>query len=870
MNRFKGVLWLAVALAAGGVLWAARHHSVSAPAAAGADLYCGFETPAGWDISPEEGFTLERSTDHVTEGAASLKVVFPAAEYPSINTKKLRQRATRYDDLVFDVFNPQDYPVKFAVRLDDRNRKRVTLERTLEPGANRVWLPRHEIARKLDPERLFFIVLFIDDTPGQPVTLYFDNMRLASAQPAATGTPAPPKEAAPQPAPPAPSQPPAEPALAPEPPLPALPPKPPAVTSGELTLAAVKLRESGRTHTLVSQGIPFAPGQLSDERNVAVLAGDVELPLGAKALARWPQDGSIRSLLVQFRLDADQLRGPITMRWGTARTTTDVPVTPVTWKIPEGFLLLPARWLCDSEVIGEQVPMGDNDVPEYDERIQQYYPDRRDDPPTGDIREDGYYSTPHVFYQLYVRSGDADIFLAARHEVLQYREQEILLDGPERGRHRRYGETRYLYVEALVDDYLLTGDERSKEVAGFMADHLLRQFPPARAFYPKDADNFWTEREAAFPFLGVVLYYSITGDPAYRKAADQYMDNLYRMQRQWPGRGGFIHNLYAHDTEEGCRPDEYGGSPFMTGLLLEPIIDYHRLTGSPTAARSIFLALDWLMREGLSGSGDTFLYLTCDMHRQDQDPTPDLNFLVVHAFGYGYRLSGYQRHEYLALGRTLLERGVHDAFLKNRKHFNQNFRSSGHFLAYLRNAPSEAPAASAEHPDVFFHDSFDDALGRWSSPEGDAVLELDRQVVFAGPGAMRMSSVSASSKLTAGWSVEAWDLEQHPVLRFAYKIPRGVPVGLRCQTMLGDWVSLGGTVGEPDDAATAPPGAAGQEGEPPRLTDDDQWHEVVVDVGQAFQRVLPGIRVLTAFRFAAAREAGVDRHCWIDEFHVGK
>ena len=55
----------------------------------------------------------------------------------------------------------------------------------------------------------------------------------------------------------------------------------------------------------------------------------------------------------------------------------------------------------------------------------------------------------------------------------------------------------------------------------------------------------------------------------------------------------------------------------------------------------------------------------------------------------------------------------------------------------------------------------------------------DRQVVFAGPGAMKVGSASASSKLTAGWSVEAWDLEQHPVLRFAYKIPRGVPVGLR-------------------------------------------------------------------------------------------
>ena len=110
MKRFAGPFWCATALLAGGFLWSARHHA-TAPAAGGPTLYCGFEGPSGWDISPEEGFTLERSTEHVTEGSASLKVVFPAAEYPSINTKRLTQPTARYDDLVFDVFNPQDHPV---------------------------------------------------------------------------------------------------------------------------------------------------------------------------------------------------------------------------------------------------------------------------------------------------------------------------------------------------------------------------------------------------------------------------------------------------------------------------------------------------------------------------------------------------------------------------------------------------------------------------------------------------------------------------------------------------------------------------------------------------------------------------------------
>lgn len=854
MNRPKSFLWIGAALVVGGLLWALRHSSSTATdASGGADLYCGFESPAGWDISPEEGFTLERSTEHVTEGSASLNVVFPSAEYPSINTKRLKQPTANYDALTVDVFNPQPQALKFAVRVDDRNRKRMTRELMLEPGANHIRIERGVLEDRLDPAHLFFIVLFLNETTDRPTTLYFDNMRLTrdSAKPSAP-EPTPPPAAAPEAAP-APE--------APEPSVPELPAKPKPATSGELAIAVVKLRAGSAPQSLVSQGVPFAPGQLNSERNVAFFADGAELPLGVKVLARWPQDQSIRSLLVQFRLDVDQTRGPVTMRWGSPRTSAEAAVEPVAGDTPEAFLMLPARWLCDSEVIGEQVPMGDHDFPDYDGRIDEYYSDRRDDPHTGDIREDGYYSTPHVFYQLYVRSGDPDIFLAARREALHYREQELILEGQDRGRHRKYGETRYIYVEALVDDYLLTGDERSKEVAGWMADYLTRHFPPSKAFYPKGATNFWTEREAAFPFLGIMLYYGITGDPAYRTAADEIMERLYKLQRQWPGRGGFIHNLYAHDTEEGCRPDEYGGSPFMTGLLLEPIIEYHRLTGSPTAARSIFLALDWLMREGLAASGDAFLYLTCDMHEQDQDPTPDLNFLLVHGFGYGYRLSGYQRQEYLLLAHKLLERGVRDAFLKDRKHFNQNFRSSGHFFAYIQGA---APAAAATEPladpAVLIRDSFDQAPGRWSSPDGDAVLELDHEAPFAGAGSMKVSSLSAASHLTAGWSTDAWDLAQHSLMRFAYKIPRGVPVGLRCRTQFGDWVALGGTPGEPNEGAP--------EGEAPLLTDDGQWHEARIDVAAAMHRVLSGVQIVTGFRFNAAQEAGADRHFWIDEFEV--
>jgi uncharacterized protein YyaL (SSP411 family) len=287
----------------------------------------------------------------------------------------------------------------------------------------------------------------------------------------------------------------------------------------------------------------------------------------------------------------------------------------------------------------------------------------------------------HVAYQLYVRTGNDEFFKAARREALRYRDRHVITYGPDRGRADVDPKTRYVYMEGMIDDYLLTGDPRSLTIAGYMAEYLAKTYPPAKAFYPKTARNFWTEREAAFPFIGIINYYELTGDMKYFEIAREYMINLYKTQEQWPDRGGFIHNLYAHDTEEGARPDEYGGSPFMTGLLLEAIIKYHQLTDSEMAKDSIFKALDWLKAEGLAPDGNSFIYMTCDARRDEGHP--DLNLLVAHAFGYGYKISGYKREDYYDLGTRIFNYGAENAFLGSRKHFNQNYRSSGRFAAYV-------------------------------------------------------------------------------------------------------------------------------------------------------------------------------------------
>jgi hypothetical protein len=635
-----------------------------------AGMLSDFEDVKVWDISPETGFDLSLSKDNVTEGEHSLKVVYPIGGYPSINTKRLKHDWGNYEYFAFDVFNPQDTKVNFTIRLDDSNKARINIGNPLEPGLNHVQIPRTSIAKSINPGNISRIVLFLDD-PQEKITLYFDNMRLINGASGYAGN------SGPQPA----VQKPTKPFIDTEIFEPmtiaaALPLK------GTMKVSVAKLRDENKIDLLVSNGIPFAPGQLFNENNFSVLDFDGnEMPIAIKVLARWPHDNSIRSILVQFPMQIPHKYKQVILRWGEPRTTKDIGLIEVNWVLPEAIVLLPAKWLCLSKVIGEQVPIGAEPFQKYDQNIESAYPGIKEVQWTNDIGKDGYYDTPHVFYQLYVRSNNDEYFKSARKEAVHLRDEQIVQEGPDRGKAITGGKTRYVYVEGMIDDYLLTGDAKSLTIAGYMAEYLKNAYKPSTAFFPRNGTHFWTEREPAFPLIGTITYYELTGDKEYLKYAQEVIRNLYKTQAEWPERGGFIHNLYSHDPEEGARRDEYGGSPFMTGLLLEGIVKYHQLTNSNIAKDSIFRALDWLMNEAAAPSGDAFVYTTADANKDEGHP--DLNMLIVHAFGYGYKISGYTRTDYLELGKKIFECGANNARLGDRKHFNQNYRSSGHYLSYI-------------------------------------------------------------------------------------------------------------------------------------------------------------------------------------------
>lgn len=469
----------------------------------------------------------------------------------------------------------------------------------------------------------------------------------------------------------------------------------------ELPLTVYRLEGTG-PQVLVSNAIPFPPEVLFDVRNIAISKDGTQLPVAAKEIVKWPNSQSIRSVLLQFTCDlGDARQCTVSLRFDKPRTIADSSLTPITWTLPQAIAVPGKQWMCYSGILGAMVPSGYSvrtptgivDNPRYDQNFHDNYTrytsfrggDR------GVVEGTNYYDNMHCLYQQFLRTGDVEYYKLARQWAVYHRTRQIAPLGSQwSGRRPLDGalNTRYTYVEGLVDDYLLNGDQASVDVAGIVVDQFymkLEELSGRDVYYkPPRKRGFWTEREPAFALLGITCYYEATLNNAYLAEAKRIVHSLHRMQtenRAIDGQSGFIHNLYDHDPAERAKPDDWGGSTWMAGLLLEGIIRYHRISQDPIAAESVTLAVDWLTRFGRPGLSDSWVYFTAPS--RSKLAYYDLNQLITHAYAYAYRLSGYTNADYFKIGLDAYNAGIARASLVDQKHLNQNYRSSPNFMGYL-------------------------------------------------------------------------------------------------------------------------------------------------------------------------------------------
>lgn len=443
---------------------------------------------------------------------------------------------------------------------------------------------------------------------------------------------------------------------------------------------------------LVSNAVPFRPGVVSNAANVRVLDGTTEVSIAVRALATWPADGSIRSLLLQF--DAPVAKA-YTIQVGTARTTPDRALVPVTWDVPTRIFTLPASHLSDSLIFWEQKPLGQTGFPAWDQKQLNNYSRIATVGTAECARDDHYYDAITTTYQLYGRTGTLTHLVNARRWALHHRRDQVHLSGASVGHGRCPGgylnNTRYTFPQGLIQDFFMFGDEEARNVSALIVDNFYMPHEASWYYKAPNTRGFWTEREAAFSLIGILAHYEGTGNVTYLNRVRDRVASLHRMQVD-NGRRAWVHNLYDHDPSEGCAMTDWGSSPWMSGLLLEAIVKYHKMTGDPVARESVLMAVDDLRARYLATgayAGVSFIYLGCPAY---VDGSPDLDNLISHAFGYAYKVTGDP--VYRTIGTNLFNTSVQHGATPTHKHYDQQFRSSGHFPAYLAD-PVVQPTAPA-------------------------------------------------------------------------------------------------------------------------------------------------------------------------------
>ncbi len=384
----------------------------------------------------------------------------------------------------------------------------------------------------------------------------------------------------------------------------------------------------------VSFGLPLPFGFLRDARKARVVdERGVELPAAVRSLEPWRiggREGSIRSLLIQFKLDFSREKTQrVKVSFDVRPRSTQFEFVPVSQTLidqhgltgPRVKAVLPADWLCSSGVVGPQVPATESGTySSYDRFVEKNFP--------GSLRyldsqvyHEWLFDRTTCYYKMYVRTGESKYLDAAYHAANFVREH-TKMDGPDAGIFTLKGpDLKYVYPRAMHLHYLLTGDERALACGKLMAEYCFNHQDPVYrpdllkpvqlGVDPERGRNFWTLRHQGYGLLGILHGWEMTGDRKYSTRARECVDAYYKHQRQPPdGRppdGSLRQNWELYDPNEATFPG--ATSAWMMALLLDPIFHYWTLTKDSRIPEMVVKWCDFLDRQGIVPDGSKAYYV---------------------------------------------------------------------------------------------------------------------------------------------------------------------------------------------------------------------------------------------------------------------
>jgi hypothetical protein len=500
--------------------------------------------------------------------------------------------------------------------------------------------------------------------------------------------------------------------------------------SVEITLLG-RAEKLGRE--LVSFGLPLPPGFLADPRLVRVVGEDGrEIAAAVRELEPWRvggRAGTPRSLLVQFTADfAARRERRVRALFGRRRARDVNRFVPVEQTLldadglggPRVLAVLPARWLCDSLVVGPQTPAAESaEYAAYEQFVARNFPgslaylDSK-------VYHEWLFDRANAYQKMYARSGDAR-HLEAAYRAVHFVRLHTRMDGPDAGIFTLKGrDLKYVYPRSMHVHYLLTGDERAREAGEVMARFCLENQnpvydPPAISPVPLGVDpekdrRFWTLRHQGYGLLGVLHGWEMTGDAAYWSKARECVDAYYRHQSRPPdGRppdGSLRQDWGLYDPNEAT----YKGatSAWMMALLLDPLFHYWTLTGDRRVPEMVVKWCDFLDRRGMLPDGSKAYYvINCFAAFDPKEPPgeegPDMelhNPEIAYTFALGTYFTRDQarRAAYARRFERLFPAAVALDVNKPARAFNWAFQFSSQLVYFMRHAGEGAGAPPTRVP----------------------------------------------------------------------------------------------------------------------------------------------------------------------------
>jgi len=153
----------------------------------------------------------------------------------------------------------------------------------------------------------------------------------------------------------------------------------------------------------------------------------------------------------------------------------------------------------------------------------------------------------------------------------------------------------------------------------------------------------------------------------------------------------------------------------------------------------------------------------------------------------------------------------------------------------------------------------------WSfTRQRNTAARLETSTAASGKHSIRVYAEKDGATMSCHMRPRWWDIDRFPIVKFAYRIPPGVPVGVCVNAFRSTKVGRGSVCigGSPACEAGGTPNLKQLS-----LEDDGQWHEAEFDA-RLIRRIFPDVKLLQTFRFYTNANGKKGDEFWFDNFRI--